>query len=137
MCSILSSSTPHALSNVDSDVSNVLLKQLHMNIPALNRRNDDQSAYLEYEFIENAMHSIGKRDANYSVDVSMKSELPRPDQRSLALVCDATETFDPDNRQQLRRGAEKIFDKFSSLDESPIYNYIFVPFSGENGTIGL
>lgn len=136
MCSILSS-TSHTLSNVDGDVSNVLPRQLHMNINALNRRNDDQSAYLEYEFIENAMHSIVKRDENYSVDVSMKTEMPRPDQRSLALVFDATGSLDSDNLQQLRRGAEKIFDKFTSLDESPIYNYIFVPFREENGTIGL
>lgn len=134
MCSILSS-TPHAVSNVDSDVSNALPKQLHTNIPAFNRRQDDQSAYLEYEFI--AMHSLVKRDANNSVDVSMKNELPRPDQRSLALVFDATETLDSDNLQQLRRGAEKIFDQFSSPDESPIYNYIFVPFHEENGTNGM
>lgn len=130
MCSILSP-TPHALRNGDSDDSNVLPKQLHMNVPALKRRNVDQTAYLEYESNENAL----QHDANLSVNVSMKAELARPDQRSLALVFDAS--LDSDAPQQLRRCAEKIFDKFSSLDENPIYNYIFVPFYDANGTIGL
>ncbi|XP_055324358.1 hemicentin-1-like [Sitodiplosis mosellana] len=98
------------------------------------KSNDDQSAYLENGIIENTVRSLVKRKANNWVDTSMKNNSPSPCQRSLALVFDATESMS-DDLQQLRQGTEKIFNKLSRLDNNPIYNYIFVPFHEENGTI--
>ena len=48
-------------------------------------------------------------------------------QRSLVIVFDATGSM-IDDLEQLRKGAEIIIDEFSKRDDSPIYNYIFVPF---------
>lgn len=127
--------TVHALSNIDSDISNVLPQQLHVNIPIQGDGND-QSAYLRTEFIDNKMHSVAKRKANHLMRTSMiNTSPPRPGQISLVLVFDATESMSND-LHQLRQGAEKMFDKFAGLENNPIYNYIFVPFREENGTIG-
>lgn len=127
MCSILSST--HALSNIDNNVSNV-----YVNTPELGKPNE-QSAHLKPQIIDNAVHSIEKRKVNNLMRTSMKNKFPRPGQRSLALVFDATESMSHDLKQ-LRQGAENIFNKLSGLDDNPIYNYIFVPFREENGAIG-
>lgn len=52
---------------------------------------------------------------------------PRSDQRSLVIVFDATGSMQ-DSLNILRNSARNIIDKFSLRSNSPIYNYIFVPF---------
>lgn len=129
------STSTHTLSNINSNVSNVGPQQLHVNIPAQGNEMNDQSAYLKNEIIDNTVHFIEKRKANNLVRTSMKNKSPQPGQRSLVLVFDATESM-LDNLKQLRQGAEKLINKLSGLEDNPIYNYIFVPFREENGTIG-
>lgn len=135
MSSILSST--HALLNIDSNISNVLPQQLHVTFhnSSIWGKGNDQSAYLKTEFFDNAIHSIVKRKANNLLRTSMKNKSPRPDERSLVLVFDATESMS-NALQQLRQGAEKMFNKLSELKDNPIYSYIFVPFREENGAIG-
>lgn len=132
---VMCSTSTHALSNIDNTASNVRPQQLHVNITAQSDEMNDQSAYLKNYINENRVHYIEKRKANNLVRTLMKNKSPRPSQRSLVLVFDATESM-LDNLKQLRQGAENLINKLSELEDNPIYNYIFVPFREENGTIG-
>lgn len=58
------------------------------------------------------------------------------DQISLALVFDATASMANDLKL-LQNGVQNIVNKFTSNEDNPIYNYIFVPFRMEDGKIGL
>lgn len=48
---------------------------------------------------------------------------PRPDQKSLLIVFDATRSMSSD-LAQLRGAASKIVEKLSSREDNPIYNYV-------------
>jgi len=50
---------------------------------------------------------------------------PRPDQRSLLIVFDATGSMH-DDLTQLRAGAQEIINEMSARDDNPIYNYVLV-----------
>lgn len=50
---------------------------------------------------------------------------PRPDQRSLLIVFDATGSMH-DDLEQLRAGAQQIVSELSARDDNPIYNYVLV-----------
>lgn len=89
-----------------------------------------------HSLTDNSVHSIKKRKTNSLVQTSMKNKSPRPDQRSLVLIFDATESMSTD-LPHIQQGVKKITNKLSNLDENPIYNYIFVPYHEKNGTIGL
>lgn len=54
-----------------------------------------------------------------------KSDRPRPDQRSLLIVFDATGSMH-DDLEQLRAGAQQIVSELSARDDNPIYNYVLV-----------
>lgn len=69
-------------------------------------------------------HSRNRRDAEQ-----------QPNRTSLVFVFDASATNGP-NFVQLRKGTELIFNELSRRANTPIYNYIFVPFTemyGERG----
>lgn len=48
---------------------------------------------------------------------------PRPDQRSLLIIFDATGSMSTD-LMQLRGAAQEIINTFSSRENNPIYNYV-------------
>lgn len=50
---------------------------------------------------------------------------PRPDQRSLLIVFDATGSMH-DDLEQLRAGAQEIVNELSAREDNPIYNYVLV-----------
>lgn len=50
---------------------------------------------------------------------------PRPDQKSLLIVFDATGSMH-DDLEQLRVGAQEIINEFSAREDNPIYNYVLV-----------
>lgn len=50
---------------------------------------------------------------------------PRPDQKSLLIVFDATGSMH-DDLEQLRSGAQEIINELSAREDNPIYNYILV-----------
>lgn len=52
---------------------------------------------------------------------------PRPDQKSLLIVFDATGSMATD-LAQLRKGAQEIVNKLAAQAENPIYNYILSVF---------
>lgn len=52
---------------------------------------------------------------------------PRPDQKSLLIIFDATGSMS-DDLAQLRSGAKEIVNKLTSSEESPIYNYVLSVF---------
>ena len=60
-------------------------------------------------------------------EITMTSRGPKPGQKSLVIVFDATGSM-KDDLEQLRAGAEKIIDEITKRNDNPIYNYIFVPF---------
>lgn len=50
---------------------------------------------------------------------------PRPDQKSLLIVFDATGSMH-DDLEQLRAGAQEIVTELSARQDNPIYNYVLV-----------
>lgn len=76
------------------------------------------------EPIESLQHSIVKRDVKH-----------QPNQTSLVFVFDTTASMAA-NLAQLRQSAELIYNKLSVQEDSPIYNYIFVPFKELWGEMG-
>lgn len=50
---------------------------------------------------------------------------PRPDQKSLLIVFDATGSMH-DDLEQLRSGAQEIITELSAREDNPIYNYVLV-----------
>ena len=50
---------------------------------------------------------------------------PRPDQKSLLIVFDATGSMH-DDLEQLRAGAQEIINELSAREDNPIYNYVLV-----------
>lgn len=53
--------------------------------------------------------------------------LPRPDQKSLIIVFDATRSMS-DDLAQLKSAAKEIVNKLANSKESPIYNYVLSVF---------
>jgi hypothetical protein len=77
-------------------------------------------------FDKNSMHQneskiISKRHTNNN---DFKDR-PRPDQRSLLIVFDATGSMH-DDLEQLRSGAQEIINELSARADNPIYNYVLV-----------
>lgn len=60
---------------------------------------------------------------SFSRKIETYKDRPRPDQKSLLIVFDATISMNPD-LAQLREGAQEIVTKFASREDNPIYNYI-------------
>lgn len=80
-------------------------------------------------FDNNSMHqneskSVNKRQAAH-VDKNDFKDRPRPDQRSLLIVFDATGSMH-DDLEQLRSGAQEIVNELSARVDNPIYNYVLV-----------
>lgn len=50
---------------------------------------------------------------------------PRPDQKSLLIVFDATGSMH-DDLEQLRSGAQEIVNELSAREDNPIFNYVLV-----------
>jgi CheY-like chemotaxis protein len=67
---------------------------------------------------------INKRQATRDYRREYKDR-PRPDQRSLLIVFDATGSMH-DDLEQLRAGAKEIVNELSSREDNPIYNYVLV-----------
>ncbi|XP_031619928.1 hemicentin-1-like [Contarinia nasturtii] len=117
-----------SLSYIDSNQYN--LKQPFINSSI---KCNDQSSCLNNQ-IENVGRSIVKREVKNDVRISMKANQPRPGQKSLVLVFDATSSM-KDDLDQLRKGVTMLVNKFSKIEDNPFYNYIFVPFREENGAL--
>jgi hypothetical protein len=67
--------------------------------------------------------SVNKRQA--PSDKNDFKDRPRPDQRSLLIVFDATGSMH-DDLEQLRSGAQEIVNEMSARIDNPIYNYVLV-----------
>lgn len=68
--------------------------------------------------------TINKRQAARDGSNNYKDR-PRPDQKSLLIVFDATGSMH-DDLEQLRVGAQEIINEFSAREDNPIYNYVLV-----------
>lgn len=81
--------------------------------------NDTTSLMLEdFESVSNYRTHVKRENRN-------DYESPRPDQRSLLIVFDATGSMH-DDLEQLRAGAQEIINEFSVRADNPIYNYVLV-----------
>lgn len=68
--------------------------------------------------------NINKRQAPRDDKKNFKDR-PRPDQRSLLIIFDATGSMH-DDLEQLRIGAQEIVNELSAREDNPIYNYVLV-----------
>lgn len=68
--------------------------------------------------------TVNKRQTG-SNDKNDFKDRPRPDQRSLLIVFDATGSMH-DDLEQLRSGAQQIVNELSARVDNPIYNYVLV-----------
>lgn len=68
--------------------------------------------------------SVNKRQAPRDNRKDYKDR-PRPDQKSLLIVFDATASMH-DDLEQLRAGAQEIVSELSARDDNPIFNYVLV-----------
>lgn len=88
--------------------------------------NHEKNVAFDVILLDNDSHGEGKiinkrhapRDRNYK-------DRPRPDQKSLLIVFDATGSMH-DDLEQLRAGAQEIITEFSAREDNPIYNYVLV-----------
>lgn len=79
---------------------------------------------LDNESVRHDEKIINKRHAARDGSNSYKDR-PRPDQKSLLIVFDATGSMH-DDLEQLRVGAQEIINEFSAREDNPIYNYVLV-----------
>lgn len=68
--------------------------------------------------------TVNKRQAPIN-DKNDYRDRPRPDQRSLLIVFDATGSMHND-LEQLRAGAQEIVNELSAREDNPIFNYVLV-----------
>lgn len=68
--------------------------------------------------------TVNKRQAPRDDEKEYKDR-PRPDQRSLLIVFDATGSMH-DDLEQLQVGAQEIVNELSAREDNPIYNYVLV-----------
>lgn len=120
-----------SLSYIDSDQYNIQPPYINRSIKC---KANDQSSHLNNQ-IENVSHSIGKREVKNYVRIAMNAKQPQPGQKSLVIVFDATPSMRND-LNQLRNGITMLVNKFPKIEDNPFYNYVFVPFREENGTLG-
>lgn len=93
--------------------------------------NDQWNSYYQNAQFSSAAnhfdHSIRKRSVSNKVFKLHQMNATQPEQRSLAIVFDGSESMKL-HLQQLQRSVKVIFAKFAAQQQSSIYNYIFVPF---------
>lgn len=71
-----------------------------------------------------SQHEVKKRHAPSDGKNDFKDR-PRPDQKSLLIVFDATGSMH-DDLEQLRAGAQEIINELSARKDNPIFNYVLV-----------
>lgn len=109
--------------------------------------NDEKSAVSELNsqsiVVNDNMCNHNEKSVAYDVIISMPDESrlvkrdtlsnedykdrPRPDQKSLLIVFDATGSMH-DDLEQLRSGAKEIINEMSARTDNPIFNYILIVF---------
>lgn len=80
----------------------------------------DNNSPLQHEGVKR----VSRRHAPRNKKKDYKDR-PRPDQRSLLIVFDATGSMH-DDLEQLRAGAQEIVNELSAREDNPIYNYVLV-----------
>lgn len=71
------------------------------------------------------MKTVKKRQTSRENSKNDYRDRPRPDQKSLLIVFDATGSMH-DDLEQLRSGAQEIINELSVREDNPIYNYVLV-----------
>lgn len=79
--------------------------------------------------------TVNKRQAPRDDNNDYKDR-PRPDQRSLLIIFDATGSMH-DDLEQLRVGAQEIVNELSARIDNPIYNYVLVVYRDPSKFLAL
>lgn len=131
LCAIPKSTV--SLLNIDSDIYSVVKRQVTYT---------DNNATFKSNYLQNLPNYYFENYDNFESRTMKKRNIINKlntfhptDQTSFVIVFDATESMAND-LEQLKYGVQKIVNKFTIDDNSPIYNYIFVPFREEDGKIG-
>lgn len=70
---------------------------------------------------------VSASDSEQEVQGYRANDQPKPNQKSLVLIFDATGSMSKD-LEQLRTAAKQIVNELSLREDNPIYNYILVIF---------
>lgn len=91
-------------------------------------RNTEKNVEFDVNLFDKSLpiHSELKKKRQASSDSRNDyRDRPRPDQRSLLIVFDATGSMH-DDLEQLRAGAKEIVNELSVREDNPIFNYVLV-----------